>query len=60
MTITPECFNELFVLVRDNITLKITNMKDASTPKRNLAAKIFHVHSFVVLFSYIFLLMPQF
>ena len=31
-------------------------MRDASTPKRKLTTKIFHVNSFVVLFSYIFLL----
>ena len=31
-------------------------MRDASTPKLNLAIKIFHVDSFVVLFSSIFLL----
>ena len=35
-------------------------MRDASTPKLKLTAKIFHVHSFVVLFSYFFLLMWQF
>ena len=31
-------------------------MRDASTPKLNLATKIFDVDSFVVLFSSIFLL----
>ena len=31
-------------------------MRDASTPKLNLAAKIFHVDSFVTLFSSFFLL----
>ena len=35
-------------------------MSDASTPKRKPTAKIFHVSSFVVLFSYIFLLMWKF
>ena len=35
-------------------------MRDANTPKRKLTTKIFHVNSFVVLFSYIFLLMWQF
>ena len=35
-------------------------MKDESTPKRKLTTKIFHVNSFMVLFSYIFLLMWQF
>ena len=54
MRITPECFDELFVLVINDITKKITNMRDASTPKLNLATKIFHVDSFVVLFSSFF------
>ena len=31
-------------------------MRDASTPKRKFTTKIVHVNSFVVLFSYIFLL----
>ena len=53
---TPECFDELFVLVKDNITKQITNMRDASTLKLKLAAKIFHVHSFVALFSRFFFL----
>ena len=57
LRITTECFDELFVLVKNDITQEITNMRDASTPKGKLAAKIFHVHLFVVLFSYIFLLM---
>ena len=35
-------------------------MRDASTPKRKLTTKIFHVNSFAVLFPYIFLLMWQF
>ena len=35
-------------------------MRDASTPKRKLTTKIFHVNSFVVLFSYISLLIWQF
>ena len=35
-------------------------MRVANTPKRKLTAKIFHVSSFVVLFSYVFLLMQQF
>ena len=34
----------------------IKNMRDASTPKWKLNTKIIHVNSFVVLFSYIFLL----
>ena len=44
------------IFVNDDITKKIVNMRDASTPKLNLATKIFHVDSFVVLFSSIFLL----
>ena len=43
------------IFVNDDITKKIVNMRDASTPKLNLATKIFHVDSFVV-FSSIFLL----
>ena len=35
-------------------------MRDESPPKQKLTSKIFHVNSFVVLFSYIFLLMWQF
>ena len=35
-------------------------MTDAITPKQKPATKIFHVNSFVVLLSYIFLLMRQF
>ena len=31
-------------------------MRNAGTPKLKLSAKIFHVHSFVVLFSYFFLM----
>ena len=56
MRITPECFDKLFIFVNDDLTEKIVNMRDASTPKLNLATKIFHVDSFVVLFSSIFLL----
>ena len=41
--------------MNDNITKYITNTRDASTPKLNLATKIYHVDSFVV-FSSIFLL----
>ena len=52
MRIIPECFNRLFLFVNDDIG----NMRDASTPKLNLPTKIFHVDSFVVLFSSIFLL----
>ena len=35
-------------------------MTDAITPKQKPATKIFHVNSFVVLLSYIFLLISQF
>ena len=54
--ITPKCFDKLFVFVNDDITKQIMNMRDASTPKLNLATNIFHVDLFVVLFSAIFLL----
>ena len=47
LRINPECFDQLLVLVMDGITY----MRDASSPKLKLAAKIFHVHSFVVVFS---------
>ena len=50
LRIAPGSFDELFVLVRDDITKYITNMGDASTPKVKLAAKVSHVHSFVKLF----------
>ena len=39
-----------------DITKKITDMSNVSTPKLNLATKMFHVDSFVVLFSPFFLL----
>ena len=32
LKITPECSNELFVLVKDDIIKQITNMRDESTP----------------------------
>ena len=51
LRITPECFDELLVLVKGNITKEATNMRDASAPKLKFAAEPFHVHSFVVLFS---------
>ena len=54
--ITTECFKELVVLVNNDFPKQITNMRDASTPKLNLPAKIFHVDSFVVLFSSFFFL----
>ena len=52
MRITPECFDKLFIFVNDNITKKIINMRDASTPKLNLATKIFHVDSFAIQFFF--------
>ena len=55
MRITHERFEKLFVFVNNDITKYITNMRDASTPKLNVAKKIFHVDSFVV-FSSVFLL----
>ena len=51
LRITPEYFDELFVLMKDGMTKEITNMRDASPPKLNLAGKIFQVHSCVDLFS---------
>ena len=54
MRITSECFDDLFVLANGNITKQDTNMRDARTPKLNLATKIFHDDSFVVLFSSFF------
>ena len=56
LRMTPECFDKLFVFVKDDIIKSLTNMRDASTSKLNLATKIFHVDSFVVLFSSFFLL----
>ena len=53
---TPECLDKLFVFEKDDIIKSLTNMRDASTPKLNLTTKIFHVDSFVVLFSSFFLL----
>ena len=41
MRIAPGSFDELFVLVRDDITKCITNMGDARTPKVKLAGKVF-------------------
>ena len=60
LMITPECFDKLLVRVKDVITKYIANMRDASTPKLKLAANIFHVHLFVVLFCLFFLLMRRF
>ena len=51
LRIPSECFDKLLVLLKDNMTKYITNMRDPSTPKLKLAAKTFNVNSFVVLFS---------
>ena len=56
LRVTPKCFDELFALVKTDIIKQITNMRDTSTPKLKFAAKIFLVHSFVVVFSYFFLI----
>ena len=45
LRITSECFDELFVFVKDDTTKYITNVRDASTPKLKLSIKIFHIHS---------------
>ena len=50
---TPECFNNLFVLAKVNITnQKHEKCKDTKT---KACCKIFRVHLFVVLFSEVFL-----
>ena len=51
LRINPECFDELFVLAKDNITKLSAIMRDASALKLKLAVETFHVHLFVVLFS---------
>ena len=52
LRIIPECFHELFVqFVKGDITIQITNIRDGSSTQLKLATKIFHVHSFVVLFT---------
>ena len=56
LRITPECFNKLLALVNNDIIKQITNRRDASTQKLNLATKILHVDLSVVLFSSSFLL----
>ena len=50
LRITPECFDGLFVLMRGSIIKQIANIGDASSPKLRLAANMFHIHSFVILF----------
>ena len=56
LRITPECFNKSLTLVNNDIIKQITNRRDGSTQKLNLAAKILHVDLSVVLFSSSFLL----
>ena len=57
MRITPDCFDELFVLVKEDIAEQTISMKDASAKKLKFATKTFHVHficSFIFLiFSYV-------
>ena len=57
LRIAPECFDGLFVPLKDRITKQTTNMGDSSAPKLKFAAEIFHVHSFVVLFYQFFYVM---
>ena len=56
LRITPECFNKLLALVNNDIIKQITNRRDGSTQKLNLATKILHVDLSVVLFSSSFFL----
>ena len=48
LRINLECFDNLFVLAKDNITKQTANMKDASVLKLKFDAETFHIHSFVV------------
>ena len=50
LRITSECFDELFVIGRDNNIKEITNIRDGSSSKLKLAEKMFHDYSFGVLF----------
>ena len=50
LRITSECFDELFVIGRDNNIKEITNIRDGSSSKLKLAEKMFHNYSFGVLF----------
>ena len=50
MRITSECFDELFIIGRDNNIKEITNIRDGSLSKLKLAEKMFHDYSFGVLF----------
>ena len=53
---TDECFDKLFVLVKNNVAESTTNMRDASTPNLKLTTETFHTHSFVVNVFLIFFL----
>ena len=50
LRITSECFDELFVIGRDNNIKEITNIRAGSSSKLKLAEKMFHDYSFGVLF----------
>ena len=50
LRITSECFDELFIIGRDNNIKEITNIRDGSSSKLKLAEKMFHDYSFGVLF----------
>ena len=50
LRITSECFDELFVIGRDNNIKEITNIRAGSSSKLRLAEKMFHDYSFGVLF----------
>ena len=50
LRITSECFDELFVIGRDNNIKEITNIRDGSSSKLKLDEKMFHDYSFGVLF----------
>ena len=50
LRITSECFDELFLIGRDNNIKEITNIRDGSSSKLKLAEKMFHDYSFGVLF----------
>ena len=49
---TPEYFDEVFVLAKEDITKQYTAIfRDASMPKLKLVAETFHIHPFLLLFS---------
>ena len=53
--ITPECFDKLFGVLKDDITKQIITMRNANTSNLKFAAKKLYNHSFIVLFSWFFL-----